>query len=91
MKWGSSVGIATGYGLNDRGSSPGRGWEFFLRHFVQTGSGPTQPSIQRVRRAFSSGLKWPGRGADRSPPSSAEVKNAWIYACAPHKSSWRGT
>jgi hypothetical protein len=25
----SSVGIATGYGLDDQGSIPGGGWEFF--------------------------------------------------------------
>jgi hypothetical protein len=36
----SSVGIATGhYGLDDRGSIPGEGWEFSLHHRVQTGSG----------------------------------------------------
>jgi hypothetical protein len=29
MSRGSSVGIATGYGLDDRGSIPGGGWEFF--------------------------------------------------------------
>jgi hypothetical protein len=26
-----SVGIALGYGLDDRGSIPGRGWEFFSK------------------------------------------------------------
>jgi hypothetical protein len=29
--------------------------------------------------SFSSGLKRPGREADRSSPSSAEVKNVWRY------------
>jgi hypothetical protein len=29
------------------------------------------------RWAFSLGVKWPGREADNSPPSSAEVKNEW--------------
>jgi len=29
------------------------------------------------------GVKRPGREADHLPPSSAEVKNAWIYACTP--------
>jgi hypothetical protein len=29
--------------------------------------------------ALSPGVKLPGREADHSPPSSAEVKNAWSY------------
>jgi hypothetical protein len=36
--------------------------------------GPTQPPIQWVPGALSLGVKWPGREADHSPPSSAEVK-----------------
>jgi hypothetical protein len=35
---------------------------------------PTQPSIQCVPGALSLGIKRPGREADHSPPSSAEVK-----------------
>jgi hypothetical protein len=34
----SSVGIATGYGLDGRGLIPGRGSRSFLHHSVQTGS-----------------------------------------------------
>jgi hypothetical protein len=30
-----------------------------------------------------SGVKRPGREADHSPPSSAEVKNAWSYTSTP--------
>jgi hypothetical protein len=41
--------------------------------------GPTEPPIQWVPGALSLGIKWPGREADLSPPSSAEVKNAWRY------------
>jgi hypothetical protein len=37
--------------------------------------GPTQSPIQWVPGALSWGVKWPGREADHSPPSSAEVKN----------------
>jgi hypothetical protein len=33
--------------------------------------------------ALSLGLKRPGREADHSPPSSAEVKNAWSYTSTP--------
>jgi hypothetical protein len=50
---------------------------FSLHHRVQNGSGaPTQPLIQRVPEALSLGVKRPGREADHSPTSSAEVKNA---------------
>jgi len=28
--------------------------------------------------------------ADYSPPSGAEVKNAWSYTSIPHTSSWLG-
>jgi hypothetical protein len=34
-------------------------------------------------REFFSGVKRPGREADHSPPSSAEVKNAWSYTSTP--------
>jgi hypothetical protein len=30
-----------------------------------------------------SGAKWPGREADHSPVSSAEVKNTWSYTLTP--------
>jgi hypothetical protein len=35
----SSVGIATGYGLDDRGLNAGRGKSFSLLHSIQAGSG----------------------------------------------------
>jgi hypothetical protein len=35
---------------------------------------PTQPRIQWLPGALSLGVKRPGREADHSPPSSAEVK-----------------
>jgi hypothetical protein len=34
-------------------------------------------------RALSLGIKRLGREADHSPPSSAEVKNAWKYSSIP--------
>jgi hypothetical protein len=43
--------------------------------------GPTQPPTQWVLGALSLRLKW--READHSPPSSAEVNNAWSYTSAP--------
>jgi hypothetical protein len=41
-----------------------------LSYSVRTGSGTHPPE------ALSAGVKWPGREADYSPPSSAEVENA---------------
>jgi hypothetical protein len=43
----------------------------------------TQPHIQWVTGAVSLRVKRPGRKADHSPPSSAEVKNAWSYTSTP--------
>jgi hypothetical protein len=40
---------------------------------------------------FPRGIKQPGREADHSPPSSADVKNAWSYSSESPMSSWRGT
>jgi hypothetical protein len=83
----SSVGIALGYGLDDRGSRvrfPAGGWEFF---FFTTASrtvlGPNQSPIQWVPGSLSLGVKRPGREADHSLPSSADVKNAWSYTSTP--------
>jgi hypothetical protein len=44
---------------------------------------PTQPPIQWVPGAISLGVKRPVREADHTPPSSAEVKNAWSYTSSP--------
>jgi hypothetical protein len=61
-----------------------RGLGIFLFTTVsRTVLGPTQPPIQQVPGALSLGVKRPGREADLSPPSSAEVKNAWSYTCTP--------
>jgi hypothetical protein len=79
----SSVGIVTGYGLDDRGVGVRVpvGTRIFSLHIVQTGS--------RASPASSSGLKRLGREADDSHPTSAEVKNTWIYISTPHTPSWR--
>jgi hypothetical protein len=71
----SSVSIALGYGLDDRGSRvrfPMGARNFSLHHRVQNGS---QPPIQWVRGALSLGVKRSGREADHSPPYSADIKN----------------
>jgi hypothetical protein len=48
-----------GYGLDDRGSIPGRDNDgiFSHRHSAQTGLGPTKPPIQWVPGALSQGGK----------------------------------
>jgi hypothetical protein len=41
--------------------------------------------------ALSLGVKWQGREADHSPPSSAEIKEYMkLYLHSPNTSSWRG-
>jgi len=64
---GSSVGIATDYGLDSPGSNPGGDENF--RPSRPT-LGPTQPPAKWV---FPLGKVRPGRAADHSPPSSAAV------------------
>ena len=68
---GSSVGIATGYGLNGPGIESRWGTRFSAP--VQPTLGPTQPPVQWVP-GLSRGKERPGRDADASPPSSAVVK-----------------
>jgi hypothetical protein len=53
--------------------------------------GPTQPSVRWVPEALSRRIKLPGREADLSPPSSAEIKNGETMPPLTHTSSWRGT
>jgi hypothetical protein len=54
------------------------GWSG-VRYCVQIGSGAHPASYPVISGALSLGVKRPGCDADHLPPSSAEVKNAWIY------------
>jgi hypothetical protein len=78
----SAVGIATGYGLEDRGVGvrvpvgakifsfpcrPDRSW------------GPIHPRFRWEQGTLSSGVKRLGREADHSSPTSAGVKKTWFY------------
>jgi hypothetical protein len=52
--------------------------------------GPTQPPTQWVPGAISLGAKRPGREADHSPPTSAEVNNTQ-YTSQPIQHTGRPT
>jgi hypothetical protein len=70
-------GMALGYKLDDRWFESLRGLRIFL--FTTTSRpavGPTEPPFQWLPAALSLGVKRPVCEADRSPPSSAEIKNA---------------
>jgi hypothetical protein len=71
------TGVAqSDYGLSDQGSIPGRGKEFSSNLCVQTGSGAHPASCTvGTGASFPQGKVRPGRDADHSPPSNAEVKN----------------
>jgi hypothetical protein len=60
-------------------SSPSRVKNFLLSTSSRPVLGPTQPPIQWVLGALSSGVKRQGREADHSPPVSAEAKKMGIY------------
>jgi len=49
---------------------------FSLPYCVQTGSGVHPAFYPMSIRALTLGIKWPGREADHSHPSSDDVKNA---------------
>jgi hypothetical protein len=71
----SSVSIVSDYGLDDWGSIPDRGRGFSSSLCVQTGSGAHSAScLMGTGGPFPRGKARPGRDADHSPPSSAEVK-----------------
>jgi hypothetical protein len=72
----SSVWLRAGR-LGDRGSILGKGKRIFpLASVPRPALGPTQSSVQLVPGGPSPGAKErPGRDADNSPPSSADVEN----------------
>jgi hypothetical protein len=73
----SSGSIVSDYGLDDRAirvRSPAGAKDF--SSLSRPALGPTQPPVQWVPGGrFSWGKARPGRDADHSPPSSAEVVN----------------
>jgi hypothetical protein len=75
----SSGSIVSDYGLDDRAIGvrfPAEAKDFSSILCVQTDSGVHPVSCTMGPGVLSSGLKArPGRDADHSPPSSAEVEN----------------
>jgi hypothetical protein len=69
-----------------RYSNFGTSLKYLLATFMLSVSrpilGPTQPHLQWVPGAPFLGVKRPGREADHSPPSSAEV-NSWSSTFTP--------
>jgi hypothetical protein len=67
--------------VDDRGSIPGRGRDFSVRHGVQTSSG-----AHPISCLMGAGVTFPGRkaaGRETDHSSSAEIKNVWSYASIP--------
>jgi hypothetical protein len=57
----------------------------------RTALGPTQTPIKWAAGALSLGIKQPGREADHSSSSSAEVKECVeLYPLSSNTPSWRG-
>jgi hypothetical protein len=82
---------APGCRLDDWGFESQKGLGIFLFTTASRPAlGPTQSRIQWVLGALSLGVRRPGREADHSPPSSAEVKE-WVelYLHSPSIPSWR--
>jgi hypothetical protein len=80
-----------GYGMDDWRIESQQGLGSFL--FTTTSRlalGPTQPPIKWIPGTPSLRLKQLGREADHSPPSSAEVKNAWTIPPLSNMPSWLG-
>jgi len=76
--------LCLGYSLDDPGFESQRGQNIFI--FSKTSIlalWPTQTSLQGVLWFFP-GVKASGREVDRSPPSSAEVRNEWSFTSTPH-------
>jgi hypothetical protein len=78
--WDSAVGSELEYADNSRVRAPIGIRFFWCPHRVARFWGT--PSL-----GLFIGERWPGREADYSPPTSAEVKNTGIYTATPRTSS----
>jgi hypothetical protein len=84
----------TGWTIGILGFDSRRGLGIFLSTAAsRMALGPTQSPIQWVPRALCLGVKRPGREADHSPPSSAEVKECVLmgWCLAKHRDNFTFT
>jgi hypothetical protein len=82
----SSVGIALGNVLDDRGYRirfPAGAGNFSLHHRVQNGSGAHSAPYPMGIRGFFPRVKRPEREAYHSPPSTVDVIEALSYTSTP--------
>jgi hypothetical protein len=82
-----------GWTTGRSGFDPRQGQRTFpLSSVSRPALGPTQPPVQWVPGVLSPGVKArPGRDADHSSPSSAEVVNEKLYLLSPQVPPWRVT
>jgi hypothetical protein len=72
--------LATGWTIRVQGFDSRRALGIFLFSTTfRPALGRAQSHIQWVSGALSQRVKRPGREADHSPPTSAEVKKVWRY------------
>jgi hypothetical protein len=85
--------------MNSKGYGLRAGWlgfDFRLCKFFPSPRRPDRPQAHLASYPMGTGalsleIKQPGREADNSPSSSAEVKKTWIYTSTPHTPSWRSS
>jgi hypothetical protein len=77
IKGGQSVDERSDYQLLKKNSDT---WTYTcVRHILMR-----RPDwLLSITKALTLGIKQPGREAEYSPPSSADVKNAWSYTSTP--------
>jgi hypothetical protein len=85
----SSVGIVSGYGLDDRGSNPCSGKRFFLFYIVQIGSEAHPVCYPIGTGTISLVVKGLGREADHFSLSCIEITNDGTTPPITHMSSWQ--
>jgi hypothetical protein len=83
-----SVGIATAYGLDGSGSTPGRARLFsYPQYLDQLWAPPSLVSIG-ISVSPSPGVQRQGNRADHLAPSSAKVKNGGVIHLLSRMFSW---